>query len=283
VIKQYIDFRMKITIALGQIKSVYCNVNENVSRHVNWINKAKSKGARLIVFPELSLTGYYLREAVREVAMSADHPALQKITNASRGISVVAGFVEKGSKNRYYNSAWICENGKKIGIHRKMYLPTYGLFEEARYFTSGKVLNAFPVSWGKLGTIICEDAWYPDTVAAYADKKINALVITAASPTRGLTVQEGHVRENVHRALHKFYAKNLKIPVIFVNTVDFEHGLFFWGGSALYSPDGNLVCHASLYDEELLIIEMECDGARNNGAGTGTMKKGSMKSGFIEN
>ncbi len=273
---------MKITIALGQIKSVYCDVNENVSRHVDWINKAKSKGARLIVFPELSLTGYYLRHAVREVALSADNPALQKITNASWGISVVAGFVEKGSKNRYYNSALLCENGKNIGIHRKMHLPTYGLFEEERYFTSGNALNVFPVSWGKLGLIICEDAWYPDTVAAYADKKIKALLITSASPTQGLIAEEGHVRKNAHRAIHKFYAKNLKIPVIFVNMVDFEHGLFFWGGSALYSPGGTVVCYASLFDEELLVTEMECDGAGTGLEGSGAMKKGSLKNDFMK-
>jgi len=247
---------MKITVAIAQIQSEFCNIKENVRKHIEWINRAKVKDARLIVFPELSLTGYYLREAVNEVALSITNPLIEQIIKASQGICIIAGFVEKGEKHKYYNCAICCENGKIAGIHRKIYLPTYDMFEEGRYFTAGSILKAHETFWGKIGIIICEDAWYPDLVMQFAEKKIDVLVIISASPVKGVPAGIGIKNRQTNYAINRFHAKNLGIPVLFANKIGYEYGIFFWGGSAVYVPDGKIIAQASTETEELLISDI---------------------------
>ena len=243
---------MILKAALGQIKSKFNDITENVDRHIAWTNKAREKGAKLIVFPELSLTGYYLREAVCEAGVTINHPVLKKIISASDGIGIVAGFVEKEKKGKYYNSALICENGKVIGIHRKLCLPTYGMFEEGRYFTAGNKLRSFDFTWGRLGIVICEDAWYPELVMKHSGSRLDLLVILSASPVRGITHDRGITNVNTNSALSRFYARNLGVPVIFLNKPGFENGICFWGGSAVYSSEGKLINQASLIEEDLI-------------------------------
>jgi len=256
---------MKITVAIGQIQSEYCSLKENVRKHTEWINRAKEKDVRLIVFPELSLTGYYLREAVSEVALTITNPHIEQIIKASQGIGVIAGFVEKGEKRKYYNCAICCENGKIVGIHRKIYLPTYDMFEEERYFAAGSILKVYETFWGKIGIIICEDAWYPDLVMQFAQKEIDALVIISASPVKGVPAGTGIKNMQTNYAINRFYARNLGIPVLFANKIGYEHGIFFWGGSAVYAPDGKITAQASTETEELLLSDINVGQNRNTG------------------
>ncbi|KPK96190.1 hypothetical protein AMJ80_01400 [bacterium SM23_31] len=254
---------MKIKVAIAQLQSEYCNLKENVRKHTEWINRAKEKDVRLVVFPELSLTGYYLREAVSEVALYVSDPYIEQIVEASQGIGVIAGFVEKGEKRKYYNCAICCENGRIVGIHRKIFLPTYDMFEEERYFTAGCILKAHKTSWGTAGIVICEDAWHPELVFKYIKKNIDVLVIMSASPVKGITADKGIKNKETNYAINRFYARNLGIPVLFANKIGYEHGIFFWGGSAVYAPDGKIVAHASTETEELLISDIQIGKNRN--------------------
>jgi len=243
---------MKVSVALGQLRSEYCNLAKNCERHIEWADRAYKRGARIIIFPELSLSGYYLREAVSEVALLPGSPVLHRLITMNK-IGIIAGFVEKGEKRRFYNSALLCEDGELIGIYRKTYLPTYGMFEEGRYFSPGRALKTYRMSWGTIGVVICEDAWYPQFVLQYASLNIDVLVVLTASPVKGISPESGIKNSEINRAIMKLYARNLQIPVIFVNKVGYEHGIYFWGGSAVYKPGGAVHCTASVYSEELVI------------------------------
>jgi len=246
---------MELTVALGQITSSCCNLKGNCERHIEWIHRARSQGAQLIVFPELSLSGYYLREAVSEAAISLDNPIIKQLT-AESTIGVIVGFVEKGARKNYFNSALFIEKGNIIGIHRKIYLPTYGMFEEGRYFTPGKNLKTHKTSCGTVGIVICEDAWYPHLVLQFSKMNVNLLVVITASPVKGITRESGIKNIEMNRFLMRLYARNLKVPVLFVNKIGYEHGVYFWGGSAVYTPDGAVQCTASVFSEDLVITHI---------------------------
>jgi len=171
---------MKIRIALGQIKSHYCELEENIANHIAWINRAKQRGAHLIVFPELSLTGYTLRDALFDRAVRLDHPLVEELASAADSIGVVAGLAEHSDDNRFFNTAVYLENRQIAGVHRKVFLPDYGMFEEGRYFAAGNELAAYDAPWGTFGIVICEDAWHPWLVMELAEQNIVLLVIITA-------------------------------------------------------------------------------------------------------
>lgn len=263
---------MNIKVALGQIRSEYCDLQKNAERHCEWTKNAQDKGADIIIFPELSLTGYYLREAVHEVAVDLYHPAVQQLIGVSKGIVIVAGFVEKGRKEICYNSAIVCENGQILGIHRKLRLPTYGMFEEERYFSSGNKLKTFVTSWGTVGIAICEDAWHPDLVMGFAKKNIDALIIISASPVKGVTKEKGIINLQTNAAISRLYAKNLNVPVVFVNKVGYENGICFWGGSEVYAAGGKKGDQASLIDEDLAIANIVVESKRGTNNSNSSQK-----------
>jgi predicted amidohydrolase len=246
---------MGITVALGQIESRFCRLKENVDRHIEKMTLARERGARVVIFPELSLTGYNLRDAVGEMAVGGDSPAIQRLIAASEGICVIAGFVERGVKNRLFNAALCGENFALVGVHRKVFLPTYGMFEEGRYFNSGDRLTVLPVSWGKIGIAICEDAWHPEFIMQYAGFHIDCLVIIAASPVRGTPHDAGIRNQETNYAINRTHARNLGIPTLFVNKVGYEQGIYFWGGSGIFPADGSPPKHASAWNEELFMVE----------------------------
>ena len=149
---------MKFTIAVAQIDPVLGDVQRNLRKHLDFASRAVKKGADLIVFPELSLTGYTLRDINLDVALKPGHSAVLKaLISRSKRISIVAGGVEESGSFGLYNSAFFLENGKLLGIHRKVYPPTYGMFEEMRYFSAGRSVKAVDPKLGRLGVLICED------------------------------------------------------------------------------------------------------------------------------
>ena len=132
------------------------------------------QGSDLVIFPELSLTGYDVQMRAPELAVGAQSPALKPLIEASRRVDLFCGFIELGADFRVFNSCAYFAGGALRHVHRKVYLPTYGLFDEARYFAAGDTVRAFDL-WadesklakasglGKLrcGAIICEELWHP--------------------------------------------------------------------------------------------------------------------------
>ena len=149
---------MKFSVALAQLAPKLGNFSDNLEAHLRWVEKARTAGANLVVFPELSLTGYILQDLVPDIAVPLpDATRLQPLLDACRGIDCVFGFVEVSSNFNYYNAAAYVSDGKILHVHRKLYLPTYGMFDEMRFFAMGENLRTFQTQFGELGLLICED------------------------------------------------------------------------------------------------------------------------------
>lgn len=250
-------------IALAQIAPVLGDINRNVEIHASWCERAIERGATAIIFPELSLTGYTLRDLNFECALRMDAEVLAPIKKISKKITIVAGAVEADARGAVYNSALLFENGEIAHTHRKVYPPTYGIFEEGRYFSNGSSADSFASDrMGQVGLLVCEDLWHPALPYIQALNGAQLLITIAASPTRldsGETAAHSAVPENytINREHHAAYARLLGCYVVFVNRVGVEDGVNFWGGSEVVAPSGETIARAKFFEEDLVIAEVD--------------------------
>ena len=150
-----------VRVALAQIAPTLGQLDANLARHHELIAEARTQGADLVVFPELGLTGYQLQDLASEVAMRLDDRRLADLAEATHDLSVVVSFVEESADHRLFIAAALLEDGKVCHVHRKLFLPTYGLFDERRFFAHGDMLRAVPTRLGiGMGIAICEDFWH---------------------------------------------------------------------------------------------------------------------------
>jgi len=249
--------RSGLRVALAQIAPLLGDRQRNLALHLERIEAARRQEADLIVFPELSLTGYFLRDIVPDVALDRSAPEIAQLAQAAGPAALVAGFVEESRGHLFYNAALFAEAGHLVHVHRKVYLPTYGLFEEQRYFAAGKRIKAFDSArFGRVGLLICEDFWHLSAAAIMQAEEIDYLICVVNSPARGVTGPEIRTAET-YEVLAKAYAQLLGAVVIVVNRVGFEDGLCFWGGSMVAGPDGQLLAKAPRFDESLLVVSFD--------------------------
>ncbi len=254
---------MKFTIALAQIDNTLGDLQKNIKKHVECIRRAKDGGADLVVFPELSLTGYAVKDINWDVAIrSTDEKVLKPLLDESDGISIVAGMVEESNEYGINNSALFIEKGTVAHVHRKVYPPAYGMFEEARYFSPGKNARAFDSALGRFGMLVCEDLWHVSLPYILAKDGAQLIIGIAASPTR-LAGDEVRIQNaQVNSEQHKAYARLLSSYIVFCNRVGYEDGVNFWGGSEIVSPTGDVVVQAKLFDEEMVFAEIDGNEVR---------------------
>ena len=240
-------------VALAQIAPALADRQRNVGLHLEQIKAARAQDADLIVFPELSLTGYFVRDMVPDVAIAPDAPEIRELLDAAGPMAVVLGFVEESPQHRFYNTAIYAEGGRVVHRHRKVYLPTYGLFDEQRYFAAGERFAAFDTArFGRMGILICEDFWHLSAAAIMQAEEIDVLICPANSPGRGVEGPRVRTAET-YEHLSKAYAQLMGAVVIVVNRVGFEDGLCFWGGSSVTGPDGRTIAEAPQLDEALTL------------------------------
>ncbi|HLX11712.1 MAG TPA: nitrilase-related carbon-nitrogen hydrolase [Bacteroidota bacterium] len=253
---------MKHLIALGQIDPVLGDLKKNVSKQVEFTKRAIDGGADLIIFPELSLTGYSVKDMNAEMAVRPGHPLLEPLAKASKDITIITGGIEESLSFGIYNSAFCFEKGAASVVHRKVYLPTYGMFEEMRQFSPGKTARPFDSRVGTVGVLICEDLWHMSMPYLMALQNAWAIIGIAASPTR-LAPGEKDVRiAAINAGQHMAYARLLSTYVIYCNRVGYEDGVNFWGGSLVVGPDGELLVQAKQFDEDLVFAEINTDSVR---------------------
>ena len=249
-------------VALAQIAPVLADRQRNVALHLEQIAAARKQEADLIVFPELSLTGYFLRDMVPDVAIAPDAPDIHELLEAAGPMAVVLGFVEESPQHRFYNTALYAEGGRVVHLHRKVYLPTYGLFEEQRYFAAGDRFVAFNTArFGRMGILICEDFWHLSAAAIMQAEEIDVLICPANSPGRGVEGPRVRTAET-YEHISKAYAQLMGVVVITVNRVGFEDGLCFWGGSSVTGPDGRTIAQAPMLDESLTMATFDAADLR---------------------
>lgn len=246
---------MKFTLALAQIDPVLGDLQSNIQKHVAFGRKALEQGANLVVFPELSLTGYSIKDMNWDLAINIrrDRSLFSPLIELSQSLSIIAGGVEESDSFALYNSAFFFEDGLVRSVHRKTYPPTYGMFEEMRYFNAGRSVRAFDSKHGRLGVLVCEDLWHLALPYVLAQDGAGLIVALVASPTRvsGNTPELPTARVNWEN--HKAYARLLTTYVAFCNRTGYEDGINFWGGSSIVGPDGEIDAQAKLFDEDLIL------------------------------
>ena len=210
----------------------------------------------LVVFPELSLTGYYLRDMVSSVALTDADPILSSLLDLSRRVAIIIGYVEESSDFQFYNTAAFLDGGEIIKRHRKAYLPTYGMFEEERYFSPGRRFEAFNTRLGRMGLLICEDALHPVNPFILALDGAETILILSASPGRGVGRAESSGNIAQWGELIRSYGHSLTVFIVFANRVGCEDGVSFWGGSRIIGPEGSLVARCDYFEEGSVEAEL---------------------------
>ena len=255
---------MEYRIALAQLAPRLGDVEANLELAAEWLRRAAGESAQLTVFPELALTGYLLSDLVPEVAMRADDSRLAALSREAAGELVAIGFVEETGDHRYANSAALLRAGEVVGIHRKVYLPTYGLFDEGRFTRPGDRIRTHDAGepLGRIGLSVCEDFWHPSLPMLQAQEGAGLLVNIAAGPARAPGSAAGTRAVGGWQKMLETYALLGTVAVAFCNRVGNEEGLTFWGGSRILAADGSVVAEAPLYEEALLVGSLETDDLR---------------------
>ena len=255
---------MEYRIALAQVAPRLGDLDANLEMASAAVRRAASEGAALAVLPELALTGYLLQDLVPEVAIRADDQRLVALSREAAGILVAIGFVEETDDHRYCNSVALLRDGELIGLHRKVYLPTYGLFDEGRFTRPGERIRTHeagePV--GRIGLSVCEDLWHPSLPMLQALDGADLLVNVAAGPSRAPGSDAGLMAIAGWHKMQDTYALLGGVPLAFCNRVGNEEGLTFWGGSRVVAADGSTVVEAPLWEEAFVVGTLNTDDLR---------------------
>jgi predicted amidohydrolase len=250
-----------LNVALAQVDCILGDVAENARRARDAISRARDAGANLVVFPELSLTGYALGTVTEDVALNADDPAIASLAEVADGVGVVVGCVEHG-RVQTYNTALYLEDGGVAHIQRKTHLPTYGRFEEHKHFSQGPALRAFDTRLGRFALLICNDAWQAPLAYIAAHDGARVLIVPACSSLEPGSGTDPAEIERDWSDLLRFHARFLQAWVVFVNRVGEEAGLTFWGGSQVVDPWGRIVAQAPRAEEALVQAEIDLAAVR---------------------
>jgi predicted amidohydrolase len=243
---------MKFSVALAQISPTLGNLEKNMEKCERIIDQAIRDRIDLLIFPELTLTGYFIKDIVASVAITTDNPILEKLLAYSKRISIVIGAVEETPDFKFYNTAFYLEDGRIVHAHRKVYLPTYGLFDEHRYLAAGNKIRAFDTKFGRMGILICEDLWHPTAVTITALDGAHYLIGISCSPGRGIEASDRLGSSITWERLNRTYAQIYSLYVLYCNRTGFEDGINFWGGSEIISPSGEQVIKALYIQEDFI-------------------------------
>ncbi|TCD48653.1 nitrilase-related carbon-nitrogen hydrolase [Chlorobium sp. N1] len=238
---------------IAQTDCTLANFEENLARHCRLAEEALENGADAIAFPELSLSGYNVQDAAQDIAMHIDDPRLDPLRELSRRITIICGAIELSRDYGVYNSAFMFEDGAGRSIHRKIYLPTYGMFEELRYFSAGQEITAVDSRrLGRIGVAICEDFWHVSVPYLLAHQGAQLLLVMMSSPLRMAPGSGLPPIVTQWQTIASTYAFLFSTFVCCVNRVGNEDSFTYWGNSSLTGPDGTALATAPLFEEKVL-------------------------------
>lgn len=233
----------EINVGAAQINSELGRIDDNLERHLAYVARGREAGLDLLVFPELSLTGYRLGARVPTMAMLRDDARLLRLAEAAGAMQVVAGFIEEASPGEYYNSLAIVQHGELVAVHRKINLPNYGGLEEGKYFCYGSQLTETEIFGHWHATYLtCADLWNPALV--HASMMTRPSIIVAPINSASGVVSDDFSNESNWATNVTFYSMMYGTPVIMANRYGPEDGLFFWGGSRIMGPRGETLVAA---------------------------------------
>ena len=253
--------RPPLRLALAQFKPDKGDVEGNLRRVSVVAGEARAE-VDVVVFPEASLSGYFLEGGVAEAAMTIEE-LVTGIGQAGEGApDIVVGFYERW-KRRLYNSVAYLESRdgayQARHVHRKMFLPTYGVFDEARFVEPGTDIQAFDTRFGRMGMLICEDAWHslPATILAVGGAEL--ILVVSASPARDFTPTKGGRPLNLEQwdRLASATAVEHGVFVAVSQLAGSEGGKLFPGGSVAVAPDGRTLARGPLFEESVTIVDLD--------------------------
>jgi len=259
---------MKLNLALAQIATKLGDVESNLEKHLNFIKQAKEQKADVVVFPELSLTGYVVQDLVATVAHRPveDDPIFKHLLKASQDLDLVVGFVDEDSRHRFFIASTYLSGGRVLHVHHKVYLPTYGLFDEGRFFAWGDKVRAFDTRFGRAGLLICEDFWHASPPYLLWLDGADIMLFSSASPGRGLTDREKLESARWVERVNSAYASMFTSFVVHSNRVGYEDGLHFWGGATVNDPNGELLVQGPYFEEALTLVQLDLNQLRRTRA-----------------
>jgi predicted amidohydrolase len=248
----------KFRIALAQISCEQGNKEKNLETIRENVAKAKREGAQLVIFPELSLTGYVVRDQIYELAERIPGPSTRFVEELAKEskLHIIFGMPEASEKAQatLYNSAILVGPKGFIGKYHKMYLPTHSVFEEKRYFRPGYQVAVFDTKLGKIGLVICYDIYFPEVTRLTRLKGAQLIVCISASPG---------IRRSFFETLTTARAIENTAFLAYVNMAGIEDGLQFWGGSRMIGPGGRIIAQAKYDEEDFVVAEVDYADAKS--------------------
>lgn len=250
---------MKLTLALAQINTRLGDAQANLEKHLALADEAHAGGADLLVFPELSLTGYVLQDLAATVSHQPERadPIFRPLLEKSQNLDLMVGFVDEDRRHRFYIAAAYLSGGEVLHVHHKVYLPTYGLFDEGRFFAWGDAVRAFETRFGRLGMLICEDFWHASPPYLLWLDGAELFLFASASPGRGLRAEPQLESARWVEHINRAYASLFTAFIAHANRVGYEDGLNFWGGSTVFDPNGELLARGPYHQEALTLAELD--------------------------
>jgi NAD+ synthase (glutamine-hydrolysing) len=252
-------------IALAQIAPRLGDVGANIELHLDILEKARRRKVDLVVFPELGLTGYTLKDLTEEVSLDpASDPRFAKIVSRTKGLSAVVGFVEErpSEKGLFYNAAAFIAEGRVVHVHRKVFLPTNGMFEEAKFFAPGRDFRTFEAPFGRVGLLICRDFLHYGASYVHHASGADMIVCISAAPGRGIEGGDAFETSRMWELMGEAMSYFSTAFVLYANRAGVEDGVTFAGGSFVFAPGGRLAGRAAAIDPDLLVLPIDLSAVR---------------------
>lgn len=266
-------------LRIYQTDPILLDVKANLNDTIEKIRAAKADDADLVIFPELSLTGYFVGERYHEAALRMDSAQIRRLAAATKGTAAVVGFIEESRALNFYNSALVAVDGEIIYAYRKLNLPNYGVFEERKIFSGGKHVRVFNYKGLTFAPFICNDLWHPSLPYLGVTQKADVF-ITLFNSSRGSMGDDFSNIESWH-IINRFYSRVFGIYNLCANRVgrealeerrstDPDDGdrsdpsqdtdpFRFWGGSEIINPYGQPIATAELYHPDTIDGELSRD------------------------
>ena len=248
-----------LRVGIDQMAPVLGDLKANFDLHRRATDWAVRQKAQLLIFPELSLTGYLVRGMAPDVAMRSDDSRLETLAKSAGPLALLVGFVEKAPDGQFFNSAAFLKDGAVRAVQRKIMLPNYGIFEERRFLASGNRIEPMDTPWGRMGVMICYDALQPAVAYLHQQAGARILVTISVSPARAIGPDGAMGGREVFRIAQRAHARLLGMITIFVNRVGSEEGLTFWGGSEVLDPMGNSICELPEYETARAVCDIDLE------------------------
>ena len=243
-----------LRVGLAQINTTVGDLEGNVARVLEYVDRARDLGVDVVSFPELTVTGYPPEDLLLRPSFVRDNlEALEAVVKGCGGITAVVGFV--GLDGDIYNSAAVIHDGRLADVYHKQRLPNYGVFDEMRYFRPGEGCAVYTIAGVGVGVSICEDIWYPgEPTRAQAQAGAQVIVNINGSPYNA-------GKREFRQQMLATRAGDYGVFVCYTNQVGGQDELVFDGGSMVLSPEGELIAQAAMFEEELLVCDLDLEEA----------------------